>query len=98
MSQEAHARRQLAALLAESEIIVCTGSGGVGKTTTAAAMALEAAKRGQRACVVTIDPARRLANAMGLEGLTNTASRVDGPWSGELWPSCSTPRAPSTTW
>jgi anion-transporting ArsA/GET3 family ATPase len=72
-------------LLADNQIVVCTGSGGVGKTTTAAVLALEVARSGRRACVVTIDPAKRLANAMGLEGLTNTASRVDGPWSGELW-------------
>jgi anion-transporting ArsA/GET3 family ATPase len=72
-------------LLTDNEIIVCTGSGGVGKTTTAAVLALEAARQGLRACVVTIDPAKRLANAMGLEGLTNTASEVDGDWPGELW-------------
>jgi anion-transporting ArsA/GET3 family ATPase len=72
-------------LLTENDVVVCTGSGGVGKTTTAAVMALEAAHLGLRACVVTIDPARRLANAMGLEGLTNTPTRVEGPWSGELW-------------
>jgi anion-transporting ArsA/GET3 family ATPase len=72
-------------LLTDNDIVVCTGSGGVGKTTTAAVLALEAARLGMRACVVTIDPAKRLANAMGLKGLTNTASKVDGPWSGELW-------------
>jgi anion-transporting ArsA/GET3 family ATPase len=72
-------------VLRDSDIVVCTGSGGVGKTTTAAVMALEAATRGLRACVVTIDPARRLANAMGLEGLTNSPTQVSGPWPGELW-------------
>jgi anion-transporting ArsA/GET3 family ATPase len=71
--------------VADHHIVVCTGSGGVGKTTTAAVMAMEAARQGRRACVVTIDPARRLANAMGLEGLTGSPTRVDGPWSGELW-------------
>lgn len=75
----------LGALLADHRIVVCTGSGGVGKTTTAAVMAMEAARQGRRACVVTIDPARRLANAMGLEGLTDTPSLVPGPWPGELW-------------
>jgi anion-transporting ArsA/GET3 family ATPase len=75
----------LRVLLEDNEIVVCTGSGGVGKTTTAAVLALEAARLGMRACVVTIDPAKRLANAMGLEGLSNTASKVDGAWSGELW-------------
>lgn len=64
--------------------IVCTGSGGVGKTTTAAVIALEAARQGRRACVVTIDPAKRLADALGLEGLTNEPSPIEGPWPGEL--------------
>jgi anion-transporting ArsA/GET3 family ATPase len=72
-------------LLTSNEIVVCTGSGGVGKTTTAAVLALEAARSGMKACVVTIDPAKRLANAMGLKGLSNTASKVDGDWPGELW-------------
>jgi anion-transporting ArsA/GET3 family ATPase len=72
-------------LLARHSIVVCTGSGGVGKTTTAAVLAVEGARLGLRSCVVTIDPARRLANAMGLQGLTNTPSRVPGKWSGELW-------------
>ncbi|MCD9625398.1 ArsA family ATPase [Rhabdothermincola salaria] len=75
----------LGAVVDHHRIVVCTGSGGVGKTTTAAVVAMEAARRGRRACVVTIDPARRLANAMGLAGLTDTATRVDGPWPGELW-------------
>jgi anion-transporting ArsA/GET3 family ATPase len=68
-----------------SAIVVCCGSGGVGKTTISAAFALEAARRGRRACVVTIDPARRLANALGVAELSNVASRIDGPWPGELW-------------
>lgn len=72
-------------LLHRHAIVVCTGSGGVGKTTTAAVLAVEGARLGLRSCVVTIDPARRLANAMGLEGLTNTPSRVRGSWPGELW-------------
>ena len=59
-------------------IIVCTGAGGVGKTTTAAALALRAAERGRQVCVLTIDPARRLAQAMGLSQLDNTPRRVDG--------------------
>jgi len=57
----------------------------VGKTTTAAAIALGAAARGRRACVVTIDPARRLGDALGIAELTNDPRRVDGPWPGELW-------------
>jgi anion-transporting ArsA/GET3 family ATPase len=75
----------LAALIRERRIIVCCGSGGVGKTTTAAALAVEGARQGRRTCVVTIDPARRLADAFGLDSLTNTPSRVDGAWQGELW-------------
>jgi len=59
-------------------IIVCTGAGGVGKTTTAAALALRAAEQGRDVCVLTIDPAKRLAQAMGLSVLDNTPRRVDG--------------------
>jgi anion-transporting ArsA/GET3 family ATPase len=76
---------ELRALLRQSRIVVCTGSGGVGKTTAAAVLALEGARLGLKACVVTIDPAKRLADALGLEGLTNTASKIDGAWPGELW-------------
>jgi putative protein kinase ArgK-like GTPase of G3E family len=50
-------------------IIVCTGAGGVGKTTTAAALGLRAAEMGRDVCVLTIDPAKRLAQAMGLSSL-----------------------------
>ncbi len=71
--------------LAGRTVVVCCGSGGVGKTTTAAALAVEGARRGRRACVVTIDPAKRLADALGLDALTNTPARVEGDWPGELW-------------
>ncbi len=60
------------------EIVVCCGSGGVGKTTTSAALALRAAERGRRVVVLTIDPARRLAQAMGIETLDNTPRPVSG--------------------
>src|SRR3546814_12486828 len=53
-------------------IIVCCGSGGVGKTTTSAALALRAAERGRKVVVLTIDPARRLDQSMGIEALDNT--------------------------
>jgi anion-transporting ArsA/GET3 family ATPase len=84
-SSESSESSELAALVDRSSVLICCGSGGVGKTTTAAVLAMEAARRGRRAAVVTIDPARRLANAMGLEGLSNEPSRVDGDWPGELW-------------
>jgi anion-transporting ArsA/GET3 family ATPase len=76
---------ELGFLVDDRSIVVCCGSGGVGKTTTAAAIALEGARRGKRACVVTIDPAKRLADALGLESLTNTPGRIEGDWPGELW-------------
>jgi anion-transporting ArsA/GET3 family ATPase len=59
-------------------IIVCCGSGGVGKTTTSAALALRAAERGRKVVVLTIDPARRLAQSMGIEVLDNTPRPVPG--------------------
>lgn len=59
-------------------IIVCCGSGGVGKTTTSAALALRAAERGRKVVVLTIDPARRLAQSMGIEALDNTPRPVHG--------------------
>ncbi|MEI6362827.1 MAG: ArsA family ATPase [Actinomycetes bacterium] len=59
-------------------IIVCTGAGGVGKTTTAAALGLRAAEMGRDVCVLTIDPAKRLAQAMGLSSLDNTPRQVPG--------------------
>lgn len=63
-------------------IIVCCGSGGVGKTTTAAALALRAAERGRKVVVLTIDPARRLAQSMGIEKLDNTPRPVPGLGTG----------------
>ncbi len=59
-------------------IIVCCGSGGVGKTTSSAALALRAAERGRKVVVLTIDPARRLAQSMGIEALDNTPRPVPG--------------------
>jgi anion-transporting ArsA/GET3 family ATPase len=61
-----------------TRIVVCCGSGGVGKTTTAAALALRAAEHGRQVVVLTIDPARRLAQSMGLTELDNVPRKVDG--------------------
>jgi anion-transporting ArsA/GET3 family ATPase len=59
-----------------TRVVVCCGAGGVGKTTTAAALALRAAERGRSVVVLTIDPARRLAQSMGLRELTNNPRKV----------------------
>ena len=67
-----------------TEIIVCCGSGGVGKTTMSAALALRAAEQGRRVCVLTIDPARRMAQSLGLTALDNTPRKVPGVIGGEL--------------
>lgn len=75
----------LSALVSERRIVVCCGSGGAGKTTTSAAIALAGALAGRRACVVTIDPARRLADALGLTALSNEAHKIEGDWPGELY-------------
>ena len=74
------------AIVEGAEICVCAGAGGVGKTSTSAAIALGAAARGRRVAVLTIDPAKRLANALGLERLGNEPRRVPGvEGDGELW-------------
>lgn len=66
----------LADLIEGCEVIVCCGTGGVGKTTTAAVLALAAARRGRNAVVVTIDPAKRLADTLGVEDIGNTAHEI----------------------
>jgi anion-transporting ArsA/GET3 family ATPase len=65
-----------------TRIIVCCGSGGVGKTTTAAALGLRAAERGRHVVVLTVDPARRLAQSMDLTSLDNTPRPVPLPEAG----------------
>ncbi|MGI8491888.1 MAG: ArsA family ATPase [Acidimicrobiales bacterium] len=72
-------------LISSHRVVICAGPGGVGKTTTAASVALQAAREGRRGCVVTIDPAKRLADALGLKELSNTAHEVRGDWPGEMW-------------
>jgi anion-transporting ArsA/GET3 family ATPase len=66
----------LAGALAERKVLLCVGSGGVGKTTTAAALAVEAARRGRRTVVLTVDPAERLKDALGLGTLAGEPRRV----------------------
>jgi len=68
----------LAGRLADKRIVICAGAGGVGKTTVSAAVALGLASRGRRVALVTIDPARRLAEALGLDRLDNEPRRIDG--------------------
>jgi anion-transporting ArsA/GET3 family ATPase len=84
VSSEAPVPTSLSALIAERSVVVCCGSGGVGKTTVSATFALAAARAGRRACVVTVDPARRLADALGVQSLQNTPSEVKGDWPGRL--------------
>jgi anion-transporting ArsA/GET3 family ATPase len=76
-------------ILEGKRMVICGGPGGVGKTTTSAAIAAGMAMRGHRVAVVTIDPARRLANALGLERLEDEPRRVDPArfpgMRGELW-------------
>ncbi len=80
-------------ILEGKAICICAGSGGVGKTTTSAAIATGMAARGLKVCVLTIDPAKRLADSLGLAELGNEASRVDPAlfeeqgvaMEGELW-------------
>jgi anion-transporting ArsA/GET3 family ATPase len=72
-------------LARRSGILVCCGPGGVGKTTVAAALAVQGAVEGRRTVVVTVDPARRLANALGLDVLPDSPHLIQGHWSGQLW-------------
>lgn len=88
-----HEPGQLLSILEQKRVVVCVGSGGVGKTTISAALALALAMRGSRVAVVTIDPARRLAAALGLNELAGTPRRIEPELlaahgiaaSGELW-------------
>lgn len=80
----------LGAVLAGRKVVLCLGSGGVGKTTTSAVLALALAKQGERVVVLTIDPARRLADALGLSGrlsnepaLVSDGATTAGP--GQVW-------------
>jgi anion-transporting ArsA/GET3 family ATPase len=81
----------ISALLQGKKIILCCGSGGVGKTTTSAAIAIYAARQGKKVVVCTIDPARRLANSLGLTGIGHDPVRIEPALyggeagKGELW-------------
>ena len=84
----------VADLLADKRVCICAGSGGVGKTTTSAAIAAGMAARGKKVAVLTIDPAKRLADSLGLPELGNTERRVEPELftavgaelqGGELW-------------
>ena len=70
--------------LATRPVVVVCGAGGVGKTTVAAAIGVGLAARGARVCVVTVDPARRLAGALGIDTPSDVPVEVTGPWSGRL--------------
>jgi anion-transporting ArsA/GET3 family ATPase len=73
-------------MIQQHKLLICVGSGGVGKTTTAAAIGVQAARQGRKVLVLTIDPARRLANSLGLAQFGNEEARIrldDAP--GELW-------------
>lgn len=81
-------------MLEDTDVVICAGSGGVGKTTTSAAIAAGMAARGKRVAVLTIDPAKRLADSLGLEELGNKEAQVDpklfeaagvDTGDGELW-------------
>ena len=71
----------------ETAVTICLGAGGVGKTSLSAALAVAAAEAGERVVVITIDPARRLSEVLGLveEPLDNEPRLVPGPWTGRLW-------------
>ena len=83
----------IAAKLEDKRVVICAGSGGVGKTTTSAALAMGLAAQGLKVAVVTIDPAKRLADSLGLEDLDNEPRLVDPSrfaghgieMDGELW-------------
>jgi len=92
----------VADLLEGKRVCICAGSGGVGKTTTAAAIAAGMAVEGKKVAVLTIDPAKRLADSLGLPELGNTERQVDpalfneagaGPGGGELWAMMLDPKA-----
>ena len=79
----------LGEVIRQRRLLICVGSGGVGKTTLAASVGVRAAREGRRVLVLTIDPARRLANSLGLKQFGNSETRIDLSHvegaTGELW-------------
>lgn len=71
----------------ETQVLVCVGSGGVGKTTVAASLGILAAKEGKKVLVLTIDPAKRLAQTLGIEGITDITKVPNQNFKGELYAS-----------
>ncbi|MEH6472535.1 MAG: ArsA family ATPase [Halopseudomonas sp.] len=72
-------------ILDDYRVVVCGGTGGVGKTTVSAALGIAAAQRGKRVLVLTVDPARRLANALGLDQIEHQLVEIPTGHSGQLW-------------
>ena len=76
-------------LLKNNKLLICVGAGGVGKTSMSATIGLQAALSGRKVLVLTIDPAKRLANSLGLKEFGNQETKIDlsmmGDVSGELW-------------
>ena len=91
------ARLALLQQVRDRRVVVCVGSGGVGKTTTAAALGLAAAAIGRKTLVITIDPARRLANALGLDSLSHAPQLVDQGLVTQAARQLSTTTMPTTT-
>jgi anion-transporting ArsA/GET3 family ATPase len=92
MTNDKRSAGQLSRRLEGKRVVICLGAGGVGKTTTSAALALALAVKGEKVAVVTIDPAKRLAGALGLDELSGEPRRIDpeplaaqGVKTGELW-------------
>lgn len=89
LTRDTDGRVDMDAWLTTTKLVVCVGSGGVGKTTTSAALGLYAAVHGRKVMVLTIDPAKRLANSLGLNAFGNEETRIDlsslSHATGELW-------------
>lgn len=97
MSAAASTKNPLRGLITSKKVVVCVGSGGVGKTTTAATLGIAAAALGRRTLVITIDPARRLANALGLDALAHTPQAVDPSLVARAAALSTSTKAPSTS-